>query len=186
MALIRLVLGTFRNNRIRLVHHSLFDGQPLLRKAVGVALIDQPHPSQGVKRDDERQAERRLQVAGHQTRHEEVRVNEIVLSVNLDEFQHLTKEIVHPRQQLFLGRETPRAGVHMNDPQTAPLVGDGWQGRIVAPRENVNLMTHAGQMPGDTRHVDVLAPAIDAAQRPDGRGMLTDECYAFRHGASSR
>src|SRR5690606_34653583 len=56
------VLRTLRDDGVGFVHDSALDGAALIGKAVGLALMQAAHAAQGVKRYDERHAERVLEV----------------------------------------------------------------------------------------------------------------------------
>src|SRR5688572_26812662 len=72
------VVGTFGDDRVGGVDDVALDRDALWGELVCGSLVQSAYESQAVKSHDERQAERALQLHGHEPRHEKMRVNDVV------------------------------------------------------------------------------------------------------------
>jgi GNAT superfamily N-acetyltransferase len=181
---VALLLRTFGNDAVGVVHQGFFDLQAFRGEGVGGALGQAPHLAQRMEGDDERNSQHVLDMLGHHARHEEIGMHDVVqAALALGEAGDITGEAVHVGQHLFLRDVMGRAGRHMDHADVvAPL--DQWRlaGRVAAG-EDVDLVTGAGQLARQVGHIHILAAAVDAAWRRQGRGVLADNADA-PHGAA--
>jgi hypothetical protein len=154
---------------VGLGYHAVLDLEARVGEPIGLALVTPPHAPQRVKGHHEGQAQRPLELGGHQAGQPEVGVNEIVAHrPAADEPPGVRGELAHEGQQLFLGHSRRRAGGHVHDAHTRhPLTNRG-QRRAVSAREHVHLPARRRQVSGQLAHVDVLAPAVDAPRNREG------------------
>jgi hypothetical protein len=180
-----LVLRAFRHDGVGLLDACVFDVHALRRELVGLVLVQPPHPSEGMKSDDERNSAFLLQAQGDQRRHEEVRVHQMVIAVFAGEVAHVSVEVLHQRQEIFLAHELRRAGGHVHHTQARLHLDDTGQVGAVASREDVYNVTEPREMPRDLRDVDVLPAAVDSARGRERRSVFTDDCNLPGQGTTS-
>ena len=138
---------------------------PLARKLVGAALMQLAHAPQRVERNDERRAERALQLLRHQPRQQEVRVREIVSAMSASVRTNPRREVRHRAKKLFLAYERRRSSGDVDHAHAGSPLDDFGQRFGIAAREDVDLAAELRQLRGDLRDVNVLAAAVDPACR---------------------
>jgi len=74
----------------------------------------------------------------------------------------VTREVRHVGQQLFLWHESRWPGWNVDHPHAGPRVLHRFQRCVVAPGEDIDVMTHPGQFTSDVVHIDVLSAGINA------------------------
>src|SRR5205809_5804178 len=135
-----------------------------------------PNAPQGMKGDDEGDVEMPLDVGRDESRHEEIRMDDIVGAAIANQSGSETRKFVHVGEELLLGNAAGGTCRHMDDARL--FEGNfGGKGRIVAARENVDMEAAPGEPFGELRDVDVLSTTIGAPERCQGGSVFADEGY---------
>ena len=114
--------------------------------------------AQGVEGDDERHAQRLLQLAGDQAGHPEVRVDQVVaFGLAPAEAEQVRGEVAHERQHVLLADEGGRPGRHVDDADAALPLGDFGEALAVAPGEDVHVVAQPGEVLVSRTVVDLVA-----------------------------
>jgi hypothetical protein len=170
-----LVLGALGDQVVRLLHHTVLDGEALVGKPVGAALVGPPDPAEGVEGDDERGPDLALDLGSHQRRHPEVGVDQVVAPSTAAALQYLGGELPHEGQQLLLGHRLGRSGIDVDDPDAVGPGGDVGQQTAVPPGEDVHPVAEDRKLPGQVRDVLVLAARVDASELPERGRVFADQ-----------
>src|SRR3954469_4290608 len=136
-----------------------------------------------MKSDDERNAQLLFQHQRHQPRHEKIGVNQLVRPVARTKLLHVPGKLLHRRQQVFLPHKLWRAGWYMNDPQAGPTLHNFSKQWMGTARKDVHLITEPNEVARDLGHVYILAAAVHAACRCQGRCVITDNSNSSEHDA---
>src|SRR4051812_32617958 len=108
-------------------------------------------------------------------------MHEVIRPQLLPALAHVSSELRHKRQQLFLADEARWAGRDVNDPHAATPIDNFRLGVVVPPCVDVNAPAVRGEMTRQLGHVDVLAATVDATKGPQRRCVLADHRYAAAH-----
>src|SRR5215210_8075633 len=106
---------------------------------------------------DEGQAEIPLRLAAYPPAHPEVGVYEVVRGCLFSrETVESVPELAHEREQLVLGHAPCRSGGEIHHPYAFRQRNDRGQQLAVAAGEDVDLVTHLAQAPGERGDIDDL------------------------------
>ena len=167
--------------------HRGLDALAFRWKAVRGALMHPAHLAEGVERDHERDTQSTPKLRCDLTRHEEVRVHQVVASAaGRPVARHPPDELRHVFEQAFLGYGYRGTGRDVDHPEAGTAIHDDWQRWVVAPRVDVDEVALRREMARHLCHVHVLPARVDAAEDCEWRRVFADERDTPRHDAISR
>ncbi len=156
-----------------LVADGLLDGEALRRAGVGGALVALLHRAQRVVGLHDRDAEGAGAGQGGQARHPEVGVHHVGRALGPLPGQEVP-ELGHVGQEFVLGDGCGRSGGHVHHLDAVDEGDPVREARGVPPGVHRDPVSLPGELPGDLRHVHVLAARVRPAERGQGAGVLGD------------
>jgi hypothetical protein len=163
------VLRALGDDAVGTIDQRVLDRDPFVRKSVGAALVQSADATERVEGDDQRHLQSVAQEEADLSRHEKVRVHDVVAPWPLfAPAGDPRREGRHMGKQSLLRHRLWGPGVDLDDARARRQHRHRRGGGVVAPCEHVDPVTQCGQLAGDEGDIDVLSPAVDAALRGKG------------------